>query len=105
MWETIKEAFQSVIDFLYACVLSIFDFLKDLFWWVLDMLMYIAIGFLDLTGEAFSALNPLQYISAIPPETKAMMAMTGFNEAMSIIVSAIIIRFTLQLIPFVRWGS
>jgi hypothetical protein len=105
MWESIKDGFQSIIDFLYQIVLSVFDFLKDFLWWVLDNLMYAAISLLDLTGEGFAALNPLQYINAIPDETKGMLAMIGFNEVMSIIIAAIIIRFILQLIPFVRWGS
>lgn len=105
MWETLKDWWQAIVDFLYALVLTIFDFLKDFLWFVLDNLIRAAVGMLDLVGEALAALNPLQYISAIPAETQAMMAMSGFNEAMGIIVAAIGVRFILQLIPFVRWGS
>lgn len=105
MWDSIKSAVQALIDFIYRLFLSVTEFLKDFFWWLLDNLIGVAILMLDGLGTAFSGLNPLQYIDAIPNETKAMMAMTGFNECISIIIAAITIRFTLQLIPFVRWGS
>jgi hypothetical protein len=105
MWDNFLGWWQAIVDFFYSLLLTVFDFLKDFLFWVLDTLMGGAIGLLDLSGEAFTGLNPLSYISSIPDETKAVMAMTGFNEAMSIIVAAIGIRFILQLIPFVRWGS
>lgn len=105
MWQNLKNWWQAMVDFFYRLLLTVFDFLKDFFFWVIDNLMAGAIVLLDLLGEGFAGLNPLSYINAIPAETQAMMAMTGFNEAMSIIVAAIGIRFLLQLIPFVRWGS
>jgi len=105
MWDNIVTWWQSIKDFLYMLVLTVFDFLNDFFFWILDELFAAAISFLDLTSSALTGLNPLQYIDAIPNETKSMMAMTGFNEIMAILVIAMITRFTLQLIPFVRWGS
>jgi hypothetical protein len=105
MWDTIKLWWQAMIDFFYRLLLTLFDFLKDFFFWILDNVISIAVGFLDLAGEALASLNPLQYISAIPSETQAMMSAIGFNDCMAIIVAALGIRFILQLIPFVRWGS
>lgn len=105
MWQSIKDAFQSLFDFMYRLLLSIFDFLKDFLFFVLDTLFSAAIGLLDLVGAGLESLNPLEYFNQIPVETKSMMAAAGFNEVMVIIVAAILIRFTLQLIPFVRWGS
>jgi hypothetical protein len=105
MWDNFFLWWQSIVDFFYRLMITLFDFLKDFLFWVLDTLMSGAIGLLDLTGDAFTGLNPLAYVNQIPEETKGMMAITGFNEAISIIVAAIGIRFILQLIPFVRWGS
>lgn len=105
MWQNIKDFGQSIIDFLYKCLLSIFEFFKDLIWFFLDGLMAGATGLLDLTSDAFTALNPLQYISLIPAEVQGFLNLIGFNDCMSILIGAILIRFTLQLIPFVRWGS
>jgi hypothetical protein len=33
------------------------------------------------------------------------MGYIGAPQAISIVVAALVIRFTLQTIPFVRWGS
>lgn len=105
MWESIKEFFQGLIDFIYRIFLSIVDFLKDLLMFVLDSLFDAVIFLLNTLEDLTEAMNPLEYISAIPDETKSFMAMVGFNESMAIIVTAILIRLTLQLIPFVRLGS
>ncbi len=105
MWEFIKGLFQTLLDFIYRIFLSIVDFFKDLLFFVLDSLFDGVIFILGTMGDIGNALNPLEYINAIPEETKSFMAMVGFNETMAILVTAIIIRFTLQLIPFVRLGS
>lgn len=93
------------VDYLYQIFTSAVDFLKDFLWWVLDHLFGAVVFVLDTLGSAFQGLNPLQYISAIPPETQYYMAICGFNDSMSMIVAALIIRMILQLIPFVRLGS
>lgn len=105
MWQSIKDAVQAILDFFYALFLSLVDLLKDLLFFVLETLFTIVIALVSLVGNGFESLNPLQYFSAIPDETKAFMAMAGFNECMSILVGAISIRIILQLIPFVRLGS
>jgi hypothetical protein len=105
MWQFIKDLFQSLLDFIYRIFISIMDFFKDLLFFVLDSLLDGVIFVLESVGDIGTALNPLEYISAIPNETRAFMAMVGFNEIMTILVTAILIRLTLQLIPFVRLGN
>lgn len=99
------QKWNELIDYLYQIFTSAVAFLKDFLWWVLDMLYGAVIMILDGLGALFDGLNPLQYISAIPPETQYYMQICGFNESMSMIVTALIIRMLLQLIPFVRLGS
>ncbi len=41
----------------------------------------------------------------IPPEAVNMLGLIKVPQAIAIIVAALVIRFTLQTIPFVRWGS
>ena len=105
MWQSFKDGIQSIIDFFYQMFLSMVDVWKDMVFFILETLFTVAIALLSLVGEGIEALNPLVYINAIPDETKAFMAMSGFNECMSILVVAIGIRLILQLIPFVRFGS
>tara|TARA_B100001245_G_C22836175_1_gene402099 strand:- start:36 stop:353 length:318 start_codon:yes stop_codon:yes gene_type:complete len=105
MWESIKEFGQSIVDVIYQAVKTLMTFVSDVFFFVLENVMQGAIALLDTFGTGLEGLNPTQYITAIPAETKGMMAACGFNECITIVVSAIGIRLILQLIPFVRWGS
>lgn len=106
---------QDFVDFLYSLfialfqklesvVFTIFDMLKDFFFWLVDTLLTFAISLLNAISFPVT-WNPSQYISALPPEVKNMLGLIGLQEAFSIIVSAILIRLALQLIPFVRLGS
>jgi hypothetical protein len=41
----------------------------------------------------------------IPAQTANILGLSGVGQALGMIVASLIIRFTLQLIPFVRLGS
>lgn len=41
----------------------------------------------------------------IPAEYAWVLGATGMSQAVGIIAGAMLVRFTLQSIPFVRWGS
>lgn len=105
MLDWFANKWNEFVDYLYQIFTSAVDFLKDFLWWVLDHLFGAIVYVLDGLGSLFAGLNPLQYFSAIPPETQWFMQQCGFNESMSMIVTALIIRMLLQLIPFVRLGS
>lgn len=105
MLDWLAQKWNEFVDFIYRVFLSCVDFLKDFLWWTLDHLFGAVLVIVDGLASLFQGLNPVQYISAIPAETQYYMAICGFNDAMSMLVSALIIRFFLQLIPFVRFGS
>lgn len=86
-----------------AAVLTVFDMLKDVFFWIIDTVLgfvMVLLGSLD-----FSAFNPAAYIAAIPADITNVLGLIGLGEATAIIVFAIGIRIVLQLIPFTRLGS
>ncbi|GAB1110738.1 MAG: hypothetical protein SwBeaMacB_13850 [Shewanella algae] len=105
MLDWLAQKWNEFVDLLYMLFLSWVDFYTDYLFWILDTLFQAIIFILGTFGDLFQGLNPMQYISAIPPETQYFLAICGFNDAMSMIVSSLIIRFMLQLIPFVRLGS
>jgi|LUME01.1.fsa_nt_gb hypothetical protein len=105
MWQSVKDFGQWIVDIIYQGVLTLTTFIADVFFVVLESVMTGAIALLDTFGTGLDGLNPTSYIQAIPSEVKGMMVATGFNECISIIVTAIGIRMILQIIPFVRWGS
>ena len=94
-----------MIDFVWRIVLSIYDMLKDFFMWIIESLMTIGIVLLDSVGFLLEGLDIAKYFTMLPSETLYMLQITGFSEAMGMIVTCLGIRFLLQTIPFVRWGS
>ncbi|MDK2742863.1 MAG: hypothetical protein NDI90_08095 [Nitrospira sp. BO4] len=44
-------------------------------------------------------------VPIIPVQYTWVLGATGMSQAVAIIASAMVVRFTLQAIPFVRWGS
>lgn len=70
-------------------------------WWF-DAGLGLAIGAISMIDAPF---DPQTYYSIIPPDVVNMLGVIGVTQALSIVVSALIIRMILQLIPFVRLGS
>ena len=105
MLDWLANAFNELIDFLYALVLTVFDILKEFFFWILEQLFDFILLLLNGVGLLFDGLDIAQYIGMIPPSTAHIMSQIGFSQAMGMIVTCLTIRFFLQLIPFVRLGS
>lgn len=76
------------------------DFAKWCFEQLLDLLIYILKG----VEIDFKFLDASTYTS-IPPELANMISLCGIDKAMGIILAAILVKITLQLIPFTRLGS
>lgn len=103
-------------DTLLSLVYLIFDVLGSLLVTFIDFIKYglykFLISLLDiisyLLNGAFSLLKPLDlsgYINGFGEDAVNVLSYVGFPQALSMILVAITIRFTLQLIPFVRLGS
>lgn len=105
MLDWLANAFNKFIDFLYALLLTLFDMLKDLLFWIFEQIFTVALFLLDGLGSLIEGLNVAQYFSALPPETIYLLSISGFGEAMGMITTCLVIRFLIQMIPLVRWGS
>jgi hypothetical protein len=80
------------------------DFLTDVICWVFDKGLGVAVSAmasLDVTGVTAN----ISAWGSLPAEVLNILSLLGIGTASTIIVSAITIRLTLQLIPFVRLGS
>lgn len=98
MLETIKSFFQNLID-------SAWLMLQDFFIWAFENGLGLAIPAINALSEVADLVDFTQYISALPPEVIGVAGAVGIGEASAIVVTSLIIRITLQLIPFVRLGS
>lgn len=82
--------------------IDMWNIITDVFVWTFDSMLGIAVGALSAISIPF---NPATYYSMIPPGAANMLGAIGIPQAITIIVAALVIRFGLQLIPFVRLGS
>jgi hypothetical protein len=82
--------------------IDLWNMITDVGCWAFDSLLGIAIGALNAIAIPF---DPGTYYAMIPPEAVNMLGLIKVPQAIAIIVAALVIRFTLQTIPFVRWGS
>ncbi len=105
MGDFINNLWNDFTAYAESLMLTFMDFMKDFLFFVLEQLMTIAVYAIGSIGDSLSAIAPTQYIDAIPPETKHMLQICGINECMGMIVTTITVKFLLQTIPFVRWGS
>lgn len=105
MLDWFAERWNAFVDFTWKIILSLFDLLKDFFIWIMEQLMDVAILMLDGVGSLMSGLDIAQYMSFLPAETVSILGQIGLSQAMGMIVTSISVRFILQTIPFVRWGS
>lgn len=83
---------------------ALWDMVTDVFCWVFDGMLGIAVDALSaIDTSAISGWSAAW--SSFPAEVLNILQLLGVGTAMGIIAAAITIRFTLQLIPFVRLGS
>ncbi|NQY65699.1 MAG: DUF2523 domain-containing protein [Alteromonadaceae bacterium] len=105
MLDWFAARWNDLVDLLYSLLLSLFDILKDLFYWILEQLLSFGAIILGGVGSLMTGLNVSQYMTFLPSETIHIISIIGLGEAMGMIVTCLTVRFFLQLIPFVRWGS
>ncbi|EPN8222390.1 DUF2523 family protein [Vibrio alginolyticus] len=99
------DLFNKLLVFLYQLLVSLFNMLKDLFFWAVEQVMDMANMLLSGVFALFSPVDMSQYMTSIPPTVSWVMAAVGLPQCLSIILSAITVRLMLQLIPFTRLGS
>ena len=103
--EWLVDLFNRCISFIYSLFLSLPQIFKDIFWYGIEqsiVMMKWALSFILLLLEP---MDVSQYLTAIPPNVAWVFIQIGLPNCLAIIGSAIVIRMTLQLIPFTRLGS
>lgn len=92
----------ALFNFLWRLLLSLFDMLKDLFYWIFDTILGFFTDVLNGLGDLFNGLDVLQYVNALPSDISAFLSAIAFGQALGMITTALIIRLTINLIPFIR---
>ncbi|EOX4467661.1 DUF2523 family protein [Vibrio alginolyticus] len=99
------DLFNKLLVFLYQLLVSLFNMLKDLFFWAVEQVMDMVNMLLSGVFALFAPVDISQYMTSIPPTVSWVMAAVGLPQCLSIILAAITVRLMLQLIPFTRLGS
>lgn len=103
IWEYLVKVVEWFWDLLKDCIEAFWDFCVDVICYLFDKTLQVAV---DLAGSLdVSSLNIPAAWTALPADVLNILGLCGFGQCMGIIAGAIMIRLTLQLIPFVRLGS
>ena len=100
-----ERLYNEALDFLYQLMLTLITLLKDLFLSIMDSFLDVILSMLQGLAYLFEPMDISSYINGVPPSVAGVMSLIGLPQAMIMITTAIIIRLTLQLIPFTRLGS
>jgi hypothetical protein len=105
MFDWVVSLFNTFIELLARLVNSLVVLLTNLGLGAVDVLLAFVVSLINGLGSLLSPIDLKPYIKMLPTEAIDIMSLVGFPQAMTMIISAISVRFLLQLIPFVRLGS
>ncbi|MGR5298812.1 DUF2523 family protein [Vibrio mediterranei] len=105
MFDWVVSLFNTFIELLARLVNSLVVLLTNLGLGAVDVLLTFVVSLINGLGSLLSPIDLKPYIKMLPAEAIDIMSLVGFPQAMTMIISAISVRFLLQLIPFVRLGS
>ena len=89
----------ALLNLIYCWCLEVFLSLRDLLLDSWDSVLSPADALLASLGTG-NLIAPI-----IPNEYAWLLGVTGMSQALAIVAGAMLTRFVLQSIPFVRWGS
>lgn len=90
---------EAILNLIYCWLQDFLFKLNDLGVGIYDGLLSVADALLVAMGTAGLT------VPVIDDQYAWVLGATGCSQALAIIAAAMVTRFTLQTIPFVRWGS
>ena len=90
---------QAILSMIYCFLLDMIASFRDVGIESWDSVL----GVLDATLGAIGTGGLI--LPIIPAEYTWMLGATGMSQALAIVAGAMGVRFLLQTVPFVRWGS
>jgi putative flippase GtrA len=90
---------QAILSMIYCFLLDMIATFRDVGIESWDSVL----GVLDATLGAIGTGGLV--LPIIPAEYTWMLGATGMSQALTIVAGAMGVRFLLQTVPFVRWGS
>lgn len=91
-----------IIAVLFVVFFSLWLFGGDMFYYIMGLIFDFVNALLQKMDVDVQMFDFMATMDAIPPNIRNIAAYTGFSTAAKIIMLAIAIRTTLNLIPFLR---
>lgn len=80
---------------------ALWDLCKDLIFYLFGLSLDFMISVVNSIDTPLNVLDISRYVALLKPEWVAYLSYLGFFEAVSIVVTAIIIRTSIIMIPFI----
>lgn len=97
--------FVSLLNLIADLILTLFSLVGDLFVYLVSTLLESVLVIVQAMFGGFDTSVIVNAMNAIPPQVFDLAYRVGLKEVSVIVTGALTIKFTLQLIPFVRIGS
>jgi len=99
LWEAIAGFFIAILS---GIIETLYNVLTDVFLWIFDAILTMAESVLSSLNFDFPSIQP--YLIELPDEVVNIMKLVGVPECLVILTTALTIRFTLGLVPFINLG-
>ncbi|MDH5669271.1 MAG: hypothetical protein OEY86_14800 [Nitrospira sp.] len=90
---------QAILSMIYCWAVNLVSSLRDVGLESWDSVLSVVDSLLSTLGTGGLVLPE------VPVEYAWILGATGVSQAIAIVAGALGVRFLLQMIPFVRWGS
>ncbi|MYM58726.1 DUF2523 domain-containing protein [Vibrio sp. OCN044] len=104
MLDFIVDIWNKLLTLVSSIFLSAYDMLCDLACLAFDSIMGLGVNVLNSAGSSLNFISIVPYIESIPQDYRDFLAYIGFNQALSMVITTLLIRFVMQAIPFVGFG-
>ncbi len=101
IWRFLTDGVTWLVDVVKQVFLDAWNIITDLVKWVFDSLLGAAVALV----QAIPVPNWSFNWGGLPGELLNVLGLIGLDYCLGIIATALLIRLSLQLIPFVRLGS
>lgn len=102
MKEFLDYLIDSFVNIFKALIVDILEILKDIFFWIASQILTLMNWAVSWIFSKIPAINVGKYWSQVPENVLLVFARMGLAECLALIISALIIRFVLNFVPFVK---
>jgi len=99
LWDAIAGFFLAILTGIFETLFNVFT---DVFLWIFDAILTMVESILLSINFDFPSIQP--YLVELPDEVVNIMKVLAVPECLVILSTALTIRFTLGLVPFINLG-